>query len=120
MAKKDISTRTKTITLTEKEGTFSTLFHRFKSTKSYNSEVSNLRQLLSNEKARLLNVIKTKKPASIYELAKLVGRDFKAVRQDIRLLERFGLVELISAHKNGRELLRPIVEVDKLIINVEI
>ena len=117
MAKKTNIIKTKTITLTEKEGAFSTIFHRFKGKKNQNSEVAELRQLLSNEKAKLLHIIKTKQPASIYELAKILGRDFKAVRQDIRLLERFGLIELISSHKNGRELLRPVVDVDKLIIN---
>lgn len=113
--------KNKTITLSEKEGTFSTIFHRFKgSNKSYNSEVASLRQLLSDEKARLLHVIKTKKPSSIYGLAKLLGRDFKAVRQDIKLLEKFGFVELITSHKQGRELLRPIVDIDKLVININL
>ena len=120
MAKKTKITKTKTITISEKEGTFSTIFHRFKGTKNLSSEVSSLRQLLSNEKARLLHIIKTKQPASIYELAKLAIRDFKAVRQDIRLLEKFGLVELISSHKNGRELLRPVVDVDSLVITVNL
>jgi len=112
--------KSKTITIEEKEGTFSTIFHRFKGKKSYNSEIASLRQLLSNERARLLHTIKTKKPASIYELAKLLGRDFKAVRQDIRLLEHFGFVELMSSHKQGREHLRPIVDVDKIIITVNV
>ena len=118
MAKKTIKIRT--ITLSEKEGTFSTIFHRFKGNKKQASEIANLRSLLSNEKARLLHIIKTKQPASIYELTKLLGRDFKAVRQDIRLLEKFGFIELISSHKHGRELLRPVVDVDKLIININL
>ena len=112
--------KTKTISISEKEGTFSTIFHRFKGNKSHNSEIANLRQLLSNEKARILHIIKTKKPSSIYELAKILGRDFKAVRQDIKLLERFGFIELISSHKQGRERLRPVVDVDKIVINVNL
>jgi len=113
-------TKIKTITLLDKEGTFSTIFHRFKGQKSYNSEIVGLRQILSNEKAKLLHTIKTKKPESIYELAKLLGRDFKAVRQDIRLLEQFGFIELISSHKQGRERLRPLVDVDRIIINIDL
>tara|TARA_Y100000310_G_scaffold330452_1_gene402101 strand:+ start:3308 stop:3667 length:360 start_codon:yes stop_codon:yes gene_type:complete len=112
--------KTKTITLSEKEGTFSTIFHRFKGQKSQTSEIANLRRLLSNEKARILHTIKTKKPASIYELAKILGRDFKAVRQDIKLLEKFGFIELIASHKSGRERLRPLVDVDKVVINVNL
>ncbi|MDD5191552.1 MAG: HTH domain-containing protein [Candidatus Nanoarchaeia archaeon] len=112
--------KTKTITLSEKEGAFSTIFSRFKGNKKSGSDISNLRQLLSDERAKMIHMIKTKKPDSIYELAKLLGRDFKAVRQDIRLLEQFGLLELISSIKNGRERLRPVIELDKLIINVDL
>ena len=107
------------ITIAEKEGTFSSIFHKIKGDKK-NSEISSLRQLLSNEKARLLHICKTKQPDSIYQLAKLLGRDFKAVRQDIKLLEQFGFIELISSHKHGRERLRPVVDADQVIITVNL
>jgi|SRR3989338_1024084 len=108
--------------LEESAGTFSSIFKMIKgSTKTTkNSDISNLRQLLSNEKSKLLHVCKTKKPQSIYELAKLLGRDFKAVRHDIKILEKFGFIELISSHKKGRERLRPVVDADKIIITVNI
>ena len=114
--------KTRKISITEKEGAFSSIFHKFKGErKDYNySGVASLRQLLSNEKARLLHTIKTKQPTSIYELAKLLGRDFKSVRQDIKLLEHFGFIELISSHKKGRERLRPVIEVDQVVITVNI
>lgn len=118
MATKNIKSRT--ISLNEKAGTFSTIFQRFKSSKKQESEVSVLRQLFSNEKARLLHICKTKEPASIYELAKLLGRDFKAVRHDIKLLERYGFIELISSHKQGRERLRPVVDLDQLNITINL
>ncbi len=113
-------TKTRTISITEKEGTFSTIFSRFKSNKNQESEISKLRQILSNEKARLLHVCKTKQPESIYELAKLLGRDFKAVRHDIKLLERFGFIELIASHKHGRERLRPVLDADKVVITINL
>jgi len=113
-------TKIKYISLAGKGGTFSTIFHKFKGKKNINAEVANLRQLLSNERARLIHVIKTKKPGSIYQLAKLVGRDFKAVRADIKLLERFGFIELISSHKQGRERLRPVIDVDRITIHIDI
>lgn len=112
-------TKIRTITIAEKGGTFSTIFHKIKGAKK-DSGIASLRQLLSNEKARLLHICKTKQPQSIYELAKLLGRDFKAVRQDIKLLEQFGLIELISSIKQGRERLRPIVDADKLIITINL
>lgn len=111
--------KTKTITLTEKEGAFSALFKRIKGDNKQ-TEVSNLRQLFSNEKAKLLHLCKTKKPESIYMLAKLLGRDFKAVRHDIRLLEKYGFIELISSHKHGRERLEPVVDADQIVITVNI
>ena len=109
----------RTITIAEKEGTFSTIFHKIKGSKK-ESEISSLRQLLSNEKARLLHICKTKQPESIYELAKLLSRDFKAVRHDIKILEQFGFVELISSIKHGRERLRPVVDADKVIITLNL
>ncbi|MBD3253320.1 HTH domain-containing protein [Candidatus Pacearchaeota archaeon] len=117
MAEKQI--KTKTISITDKSGTFSTLFHRIKGAKK-DTDIINLRQILSNEKARLLHITKTKKPDSLYKLAKLLGRDFKAVRKDIRLLEKFGFIELISSHKNGRERLRPVVDADQVVITINI
>ena len=113
--------KTRNITVVEKEGTFSSIFHKIKGTRGKKtSEIASLRQLLSNEKARLLHIVKTKQPASIYELAKLLGRDFKAVRYDIRLLEQFGFIELISSHKHGRERLRPVVDADKVIVTIDL
>lgn len=113
--------KTKTITIAEKEGTFSTIFHRFKrGEKTHASEIANLRQILSDEKARILHICKTKKPESIYTLAKLLGRDFKAVRQDIKILENFGFIELVSSYKQGRERLRPIVDADKVVITINL
>ncbi len=111
--------KTLNITIDESEGVFSSIFHKIKGGKKF-SEIASLRQLLSNEKARLLHTCKTKQPDSIYKLAKLLGRDFKAVRHDIKLLEQFGFIELVSSHKQGRERLMPIVDVDQLIITMNI
>ncbi len=112
--------KTRTISITEREGTFSTIFQRFKSSKKQESDIANLRHVLSNEKARLLHICKTKQPDSIYKLAKLLSRDFKAVRQDIKLLEQFGFIELISSHKQGRERLKPIVDADQVVITINL
>jgi predicted transcriptional regulator len=79
-----------------------------------------LRQLLSNEKARILHVIKTQKPQSIYELAKKLGRGFKAVNDDVKLLERFGFIELIPEKTKNRVRHRPSIVVDTISINVKI
>ena len=54
----------------------------------------------------------------MYQLAKLLGRDFKAVSQDIKLLEKFGLIELKPETKGKRKRLRPVIVVDSLQINI--
>jgi len=89
--------------------------------KSYDfSDIKLLRTLLSNEKARILIVLKAKKPASIYGLAKLLKRDFKSVREDIKILERFGFIDFVEEKTGKRASLRPILTLDKLNIEVNI
>ena len=114
-------TKTREITLTEDSGTFNTFFKKFTSDSSLDFEgVSSLRKLLSNERARLLHVLKTQKPTSIYDLAKRLKRDFKSVSDDIKLLERFGCIELISERTGKRERLRPVLTADTIVINLRL
>jgi len=84
------------------------------------SDIKLLRNLLSNEKARILYVLKSKKPKSIYALAKLLGRDFKSVRDDIKVLERFGFIEFHAERTGKRESLMPVLIIDKLQIIIDI
>lgn len=112
--------KTRTITLEQKQGAFSTIFQRFKSQKKEPTDVAVLRNILSNEKARLIHIIKTKSPNSLYELAKLLGRDFKSVRTDLYTLEKFGFIEMIPIHKGRRETLKPVIALDVLEIKIEI
>lgn len=113
--------RTKIINIETRDSGFSAIFKRFRSEKSKEtSELSMLKSILSPEKARILHILRTKQPNSIYEITKLLGRNFKAVRQDISLLERAGLIEMIPIHKGNRTKLKPILVVDKLEINIEL
>jgi predicted transcriptional regulator len=111
--------RSRTISLSQKQGTFTTIFHKFKGGKKV-SELALLRNLLSNEKARILHIIKSKQPNSLYELAKLLSRDFKSVRQDLAVLEKFGFVEMIPIHMGKREKLKPVLAFDELNITIEV
>ena len=119
-----ISTKTTkaiTINLNQKTGVFSSIYNKIKGNEITNKkEITNLRQLLSNEKAKLINTIKTQNPGSIYELSRLLKRDFRAVRHDIKLLEQFGFVELLVSQKNGRERLKPVIVVDKIIFTINL
>lgn len=113
---------TRIIEVYEKGGTFSSIFRKFSGQKKdYNySDMSLLRQLLNNEKARLLNVIKIKQPNSIYALAKFLKRDFKGVRDDIMLLKKFGFVDLIKETTKGRETHKPVITANEVNILVRI
>lgn len=84
------------------------------------SDVKLLRNLLSNEKSRILYILRHEQPSSIYALAKMLGRDFKSVREDVKTLERFGFIEFHAEKVGKRESLKPILIANKLqiIINV--
>jgi predicted transcriptional regulator len=84
------------------------------------SDIKLLRSLLSNEKARILHILKTQSPKSIYALSKTLNRDHKSVYQDIKILERFGLIEFHSEKTGKRYSLRPVLTVDKLEIIINI
>ena len=114
-------TKTREITIVQSKGAFA-IFKKSGSSKSdYDFEgLSILRQLLSNEKARILHAIKTQNPNSIYDLAKKLGRNFKSVNDDIRLLERLGFVEMAREKTKNRIRHRPEIVVDTITIHVKI
>ena len=116
-----MASKTREITITESKGTFS-FFRKHDTTKEeYDfSGILALRQILSNEKARILHVIKNQKPSSIYQLAKILGRNFKSVNDDIKLLERFGFIELVEEKTKNRVRHRPEIVIDNIIINIGI
>jgi len=84
------------------------------------SDVKLLRMLLSNEKSRILYFLKHKNPSSIYSLAKMLGKDFKSVSENLKILERFGFIEFISEKRGERESLKPILSTESVQIIVNI
>lgn len=109
---------TREITITESKGTFS-LFK--KQNQNYDfSGIAALRQLLSNEKARILSTIKKQSPSSIYDLSKKIGRDFKVVHEDVKLLQRFGFIELVEEKTKNRIRLKPKLSSDNITIHIKI
>jgi predicted transcriptional regulator len=82
--------------------------------------VDDFRHVLSNEKAKILATIKSKNPTSIYGLAKLLNRDFKAVHKDIKILENFGFIKLLPEKIKNKKSLRPVIAINKLNITIEI
>jgi len=114
-------TKTREIIIKESKGTFSIFKTSGVSKEEYDfSSLLALRQLLSNEKARLLDAIKTQKPVSIYDLAKKLNRGFKSVNDDVKLLERFGFIELVEEKTKNRIRHKPNLVVDNIIINIKV
>jgi predicted transcriptional regulator len=114
-------TTTREITLKESKGAFSIFKKSAKNKDNYDfSGISALRQLLTKEKARILDVIKNEKPASLYDLAKKLGRNFKSVHDDIKLLERFGFIEIVEEKTKNRTRHRPKIITELVTIHVKI
>jgi predicted transcriptional regulator len=56
--------------------------------------VEAMRRVLTEPRLTLLHTIRTRRPRSLAALAKVVRRDFKNVRADVKILGDLGLVEL--------------------------
>lgn len=66
-------------------------------------------RVFSKGRMEILRAVIQKRPNSIYELAKLLGRDFKNVHTDVKLLADIGLLDLKEA-KNSRNSLIPLAK----------
>ena len=85
----------------------------------YFENIDTMRKIITEERIRILHVIKTEHPASIYELAKLLKRDLKNVSDDVHYLAEVGLLELEKA-KVGREKTTPKVGYSKILVEIPV
>jgi predicted transcriptional regulator len=108
------------VTIEESKGVFSILKNQSEKIDYDFSGISALRQLLSNEKARIIHTIKTKNPSSIYDLSKKLNRTFKSVSSDLKLLERFGFVEIVEENTKNRIRHKPVLAVDCITVNFKV
>ena len=114
-------TKTREISVIESKGRFALFKAKEFSKKDYDFDgLLALRQLLNNEKARILHVLKHDPPNSIYDLAKKLKRGFKAVNDDLKLLERFGFIELEEEKVKNRIRHKPVLMVDSVIVKFKV
>ena len=114
-------TKVREITISESKGAFLIFKKPGILKEDYDFEgISVLRKLLSNEKARILHTIKHENPSSIYDLAKKLGRNFKSVYDDLKLLERFGFIDFIVEKTKNRKRHRPQIVVDTITVNFKL
>jgi predicted transcriptional regulator len=78
------------------------------------------RNFLTRERLGLLRTIKTRQPRSIYELASMAGRDLKNVQEDIRILERHGLVRIAKRPRGSRTVKVPRVPFGAIALKIAI
>jgi len=73
--------------------------------------ISSLRSYLTQQKIQLLTVIANQRPSSIYELAKIVDRDFAGVQRECTNLAATGFIKLKKT-KDPRKTLVPLLKFD--------
>jgi len=79
-----------------------------------------MRKAITHERLKILKTIKEKHPASIYELAKMLNRNLKNVSDDVHYLAELGLIDLEKGKSNGREKTTPVVDYDKILLEIPV
>jgi len=85
----------------------------------YFGNIEELRRILTEKRLELLLAITRHRPASVHELAGLVGRDYKNVSTDIMLLECLGLVRGKASAGKGRAQ-TPTVPYDEIQVTIDL
>ncbi len=82
--------------------------------------VESFREFFTPKRIELLQIIRNKEPHSLYELAKLSNRDFKSVVIDIKILEKYGLIDTKKIPVNGKSgyKVMPVFDYDKLTVDI--
>lgn len=85
----------------------------------YFENLAAMRKVLTENRLTILKTIRKERPSSIYELAKLLKRDVKNTFDDIQFLADIGLIALKKT-KEGRERNTPIVDYEKILLEIPV
>jgi predicted transcriptional regulator len=85
----------------------------------YFESIDVMRAILTNKRLLILKTIKEKEPHSIYELAKILGRDIKNINQDLKLLSEVGLVTLEKIETDKKRII-PHVDYGKILLEIPV
>jgi predicted transcriptional regulator len=72
----------------------------------YFTSIEAARNLLTPGRIALLRAVRSERPGSVYELAKIVSRNLKNVQDDLQLLETYGLVRMAHGTRSGKRRVR--------------
>jgi predicted transcriptional regulator len=78
--------------------------------------IQSMAQVLSRDNQDLLRVILEKKPASLKELEQETGRKSSNLSRTLKMMARFGIVELLKEKKN----IRPIVKATSFHLKIDL
>jgi predicted transcriptional regulator len=85
-------------------------------TGTYFATLRAFKKALTPKRMELLHIIKTDRPSSINELARIAKRDVKNVATDVKYLEQLGLID--KRETKGRT--APLVTYEKLILEITV
>lgn len=85
----------------------------------YFENLEAMRKVLTENRLKMLKVIKKEHPSSVYELAKILKRDIKNTHDDVQILAELGLVDLRKT-KEGRERNTPVVNYEKILLEIQV
>lgn len=78
------------------------------------SSLEAVRNFLTEKRLEILRTVREKNPQSVYELAKLVGRNFPSVLKDVEILTKHGLLKLTRVKHSPRRAVHPSVSYDAI------
>lgn len=87
-----------------------------KETGVYFTSFEAFRKVFTPKRLELLHTIKTRKPSSINELARMAKRDVKNVADDVNYLERMGLIE----RKEMNNKTSPVIKYDRIALEIAV
>ena len=85
----------------------------------YFDSIDNMRAILTDKRLSILKAIREHKPKSVYELARILGRDLKNVNQDLKLLSEIGLVTL-EKRETDKKRIMPHVDYSKILLEIPV
>lgn len=87
-----------------------------KKTGVYFTSIEAFRKVMTPKRLELLHIIKTEKPASINELARVSKRNVKNIAEDVKYLEQIGLIDTKETDRRTT----PIVNYDKIALEITV
>jgi len=84
----------------------------------YFESLDAVRSVLTDRRLELWRTVRDEKPKSISQLAEMVGRSFRTVHRDMKLLESLGLISFKKGKGERGDTQHPVSLVDELVLAV--